>query len=461
MMSGLQTFITSALTYLVAIGILVAIHEYGHFWAARRVGIKVLRYSLGFGRVVWRRMGKDGTEYVLSAIPLGGYVRLLDERDGNVEPRDLPQAFNRQPVWKRIFVLFAGPGANFLFAIVAYWVLLVAGVPGLRPVVGEVAPSSIAANAGLRVGDEIIAVSGRETLTREAVLNSLIQDLLDDGQVVLSVRADAANESQTLPRDVYLNLANRSRELTEPDALFKGLGFHFWYPTLTGLIGRVEADSPAASAGLLPGDEIVEFDGEAIATFMQLVRLVEPRVNREVDIAVKRNGEIIRVQLRVGEQTRDGKSVGRIGVGPTVPPVPASMQIVERKGPIAAVGGAVVKTWDTTILSFKLVGRLITGDVSLKSISGPIGIATVTGVAAQQGILVFIGLLALISISVGVLNLLPVPVLDGGQIVYQLVELVKGGPVSERAQVLFQQVGIVLLILLTGLAFYNDIAQLS
>jgi regulator of sigma E protease len=456
-MSGLQTFLTSALTYLVAIGILVAVHEYGHFWAARRVGIKVLRYSLGFGRVLWRRMGRDGTEYALSAIPLGGYVRLLDERDGSViDPRDLPHAFNRQPVWKRIFVLFAGPGANFLFAIVAYWILLVAGVPGLKPVVGEVAPSTVAAIAGLRSGDEIIAVSGRETPTREAVLNGLIQDLLDDGMVELRVQREG-----TSPRDVQLNLANRSRELTEPDALFKGLGFSFWYPSQPALIANVRADGPAARAGLLAGDEIVEFDGESVTSFLQLRRLIEPRVNRDVSVNAKRNGEIIALQMRVGEQTRDGKSVGMVGIEAAMPSIPDSMLTIEREGPIAAISGATVKTWDTTILSFKLVGRLITGDVSLKSISGPIGIATVTGVAAQQGILVFISLLALISISVGVLNLLPVPVLDGGQIVYQLVELVKGGPVSERAQVVFQQVGIVLLILLTGLAFYNDIAQLS
>lgn len=457
-MSGLQTFLTSALTYLVAIGILVAVHEYGHFWAARRVGIKVLRYSLGFGRVLWRRMGRDGTEYALSAIPLGGYVRLLDERDGSaIDPADLPHAFNRQPVWKRIFVLFAGPGANFLFAIVAYWILLVAGVPGFKPVVGEVAQSSAAAMAGLRNGDEILAVSGRDTPTREAVLNALIKDLLDDGLVDLRVQG----ESGSSPRDVQLNLANRSRELTEPDALFKGLGFTFWFPSQPASIAKVTADGPAAKAGLRAGDEIVEFDGETVATFAQLRRLIEPRVNRDVAVTVRRGGELVDVQLRVGEQTRDGKSVGVVGIEAVMPVIPESMLTVEREGPLAAIGGATIKTWDTTLLTFKLVGRLITGDVSLKSISGPIGIATVTGVAAQQGILVFVGLLALISISVGVLNLLPVPVLDGGQIVYQLVELVKGGPVSERAQIWFQQFGIVVLILLTGLAFYNDIAQLS
>jgi len=293
------------------------------------------------------------------------------------------------------------------------------------------------------------------------VMNELIQNLLDDGQVILSTRPHADASARALPREVHLNLANRSRELTEPDALFKGLGFHFWFPPLTGVIGKIEADSPAAKAGLRPGDDIVEFDGQPVSTFVQLIQLVEPRNNREVELGVKRGGEFVRVRLTVGEQVRDGKTVGKIGVGHTVPTAPESMQTIERQGPVEAIGGAIVKTWDTTILSFKLVGRLITGDVSLKSISGPIGIATVTGVAAQQGVLVFIGLLALISISVGVLNLLPVPVLDGGQIVYQVVELVKGGPVSERAQVVFQQVGIALLILLTGLAFYNDIAQLS
>jgi regulator of sigma E protease len=460
-MSGLQTFLTSALTYLVAIGILVAVHEYGHFWAARRVGIKVLRYSLGFGRVLWRRMGRDGTEYALSAIPLGGYVRLLDERDGSViDPRDLPHAFNRQPVWKRIFVLFAGPGANFLLAIFAFWVFLMLGEQSVKPLVGEVVPNSIAANAGLRDGDEIVAVSGRDTSTRTEVLNGLLDELIADGQVVLVVR----DQHGSSPREVRLDLANRSRELTEPGALFKGLGFYFWFPEPSARISKVTPNGPAETAGLLAGDEIVFFDGERIQYFSQLSKLIETRVNKNVDVSVKRDGQVIDTKVLIGERTRDGKSVGMMGIergGIGMADFPPSMLTIERKGPIDAIDDAIMKTWEATTRIVKMMGRLVTGDISPKNISGPIGIATVTGLVAQQGLAEFIGLLALISISVGVLNLLPVPVLDGGQIVYQLVELVKGGPVSERAQVVFQQVGIVLLILLTGLAFYNDIAQLS
>ena len=455
-MSGLQNILTSALTYIFAISLLVAVHEYGHFWVARRVGIKVLRFSIGFGRVLWRRMGRDGVEYAVSAIPLGGYVRLLDERDGNVAPRDLPQAFNRQPVWKRIAVLLAGPGFNFLFAIVAYWVLLVVGVPGLKPVIGDVAPASIAAQAGLHSGDEIVAIAGRKTPTREAVINGVIEQLLGDGVIDMNVRDAGGGE-----RSLNLHAEHRSRELTEPNALLKGLGFDFWYPRLLAVVGEVSSNSPAAEAGVHVGDKVLRFDGETVTDYAQLRSLIEPRAGRDVVVQVSRGGETLELPLHVGEQTHEGRTIGLMGVLPAEPIVPDSILTVDREGPIAAIGGAMEKTYDGTMLTFKLVGRLVTGDVSLKSISGPVGIAAVTGVAVRQGAIVFLTLLALISISVGVLNLLPVPMLDGGQIVYQLVELLKGGPVSERAQVLFQQVGIMLLILLAGLALYNDIAQLS
>ncbi|MBC7982893.1 MAG: RIP metalloprotease RseP [Candidatus Obscuribacterales bacterium] len=455
-MSGVQTFFYSALTYIIAISLLVAVHEYGHFWAARRVGIKVLRFSIGFGRVFWRRMGRDGTEYALSAIPLGGYVRLLDERDGNVSADDLKFAFNRQPVWKRIFVLFAGPAFNFLFAIVAYWALLVAGVPGYKAVVGDVKAGSISAAADLRAGDEILSIAGASTPSREVVLGALIQDLLDDGVVEMQVRGSDSRE-----RAVKLQAQNRSRELTEPNALMSGLGFDFWYPREPAILGTVTATGTATQAGLRSGDKVLRFDEHTVADFTALRTLIEPRMNKSVIVQVQRGDTILSLPLKVGVETTNGKSRGVIGVLPAPLTIPDSMRTIERAGPIDAIGGAVQKTWTTTLLSFRLIGRLVTGDVSFKSISGPVGIATVTGIAFRQGVIVFVSLLALISISVGVLNLLPVPMLDGGQIVFQLVELVKGGPVSERAQIVFQQVGIMLLILLTGLALYNDIAQLS
>lgn len=446
-------FLTNALTFIVAIGILVAVHEFGHFWVARRLGIKVLRFSIGFGRVLWSRSDKYGTEFALSAIPLGGYVRMVDERDGEVRDQDIPFAFNRQPVWKRIAVLLAGPGFNFIFAIVAYWALFVSGIPGLTPVIGEVKQNSLAAEAGLRSGDRIERVEDRDVQTRDAVVLELIRELVDDGVVDMRVRGADGGE-----RQVQIQAVDRSRELTEPNALLPGLGFDFWQPPVPAVVGEIRADGAAAKSQLRSGDEIVRFDGQEVRDFIALRSLITARPDREVVVAVRRNGQALEFPVTVGSAIEDGKVVGRLGFLPAPVEIPQEMQTVQRYGVVAAFGSAAAKTWDTSVLTVNLLWNVVTGKVSMKSISGPVGIATVTGFAAKQGIIAFVGLLALISISLGVLNLLPIPILDGGQIVYQVAELLKGGPVSERAQLLGQQVGIVLLILLMGIALFNDLA---
>jgi regulator of sigma E protease len=262
-----MTILTYALAFIVAIGVLVAIHEFGHYWVARRLGIKVLRFSIGFGRPLWKRTaGADAVEYVIAAIPLGGYVKLLDEREGDVPLEDLPRAFNRQPVWKRIAVLLAGPGFNFLFAILAYWVLLTAGIPSLKPVVGDVEPQTIAAAAGLRANDLIVAVDGKDVATREAAVLAILEDMIDDGTVRLDVVG-----ADGVPRDATLEIGERRAALTEPGALMPGLGFEFWLPTLPAVVGRVVEGGPAARAGLQPGDEIVAVDGEPVDDFRGLV----------------------------------------------------------------------------------------------------------------------------------------------------------------------------------------------
>jgi regulator of sigma E protease len=446
--------------FIVAIGILVAVHEFGHFWVARRLGIKVLRFSIGFGKPLWQKVsGKDQVEYVVAAIPLGGYVKLLDEREGNVPAEELPRAFNRQPVWKRVAVLLAGPIFNLIFAVFLYWVLFIAGVPALRPIIGDVAPDSIASRAGLRYEDQIIGVAGRPTETLEEATLGILEDLTDDGVIQMRVRGVDGGE-----RDLSLDSGNRSRELTQPEALLPGLGFDIWQPKVPAVIATVMPDTAASRAGLKVGDEILKVDDQPIADFSQLVAQVKPNPGRNVTLEIRRDGEITALPLTIGESNTGGRRVGLIGITPVNKPIETGrtaqdMLTLQKYGVMAAVGAAATKTWDTSLFTLRIVGRIVTGNVSLKAISGPISIAETTGFAVRQGWRTYLSTLALISISLGVLNLLPIPILDGGQIVYQLAELVKGRPVSERAQLLGQQIGIAMLILMMTLAFYNDIAR--
>jgi regulator of sigma E protease len=453
-------FIINVAAFIVAIGVLVAVHEFGHFWVARKLGIRVLRFSIGFGKPLYRRViGKDPVEFVVAAVPLGGYVKLLDEREGNVPEHELPRAFNRQPVWKRIATLLAGPAMNLIFAIALYWVLFTAGVPALKPIVGEITPDSIAARAGLRYEDQILQIGGRPTPTLEAATLAIIEDLTDDGTINMTVRGvDGAD------RDLSLPVGERSRALTQPEALLPGLGFEIWRPRVKPIIGLVNKGTAGERAGLRVGDEILAIDGVPISHFQQLVNRVKPNPGRTVTLQVRRDGDVRDMKVTIGEESKSGRKTGLIGIAPKDQRIPTGrtledMLTLQKYSAVAAVGQAAAKTWDTSVFTLRIVGRIITGDVSLQAISGPISIAETTGFAARQGWRTFLGTLALISISLGVLNLLPIPILDGGQVVYQLAELVKGGPVSERAQLLGQQIGIAMLILMMTLAFYNDIAR--
>jgi regulator of sigma E protease len=444
-------YLIAIAAFIVAIGVLVAVHEFGHFWVARRLGIRVLRFSIGFGKPLWQRTSAvDGVEYVIAAIPLGGYVKLLDEREGNVPAELLPRAFNRQPVWKRIAVLLAGPGFNMVFAVLLYWALFTAGVPALKPYVGEVTPNSIAAQAGLQGGEQIIGVAGQQVNTLEGAILGILEDLVDDGTIAMRVRDVKGSE-----REVKLLAGERSRELTEPDALLPGLGFQMGQPRVAAVVAEVVKGSAGDKAGLEPGDEIVRMGETSVEDFSHLVRLVEPSANQHVVLEVQREGRRIELPLTIGEDEVDGKRIGRIGIAPNTD----QMFSLEQYGLVPALGEATVKTWDMSIFTLQIVGRILTGDVSLKAISGPISIAETTGFAARQGWRTFLSTLALISISLGVLNLLPIPILDGGQVVYQLAELVKGRPVSERAMLVGQQIGIAMLLLMMTVAFYNDIAR--
>ena len=329
-----MTILGYLLAFLVAIGTLVAVHEYGHFWMARRLGIRVIRFSIGFGRPLWRRLDSHGTEFAVSAIPLGGYIKLLDEREGPVAAADLSSAYNRKPVWQRILVLLAGPAANFLFAVAAYWVLFVAGVPALKPVLGEVAPESVAARAGLVPGDEIVAVGEHKTGGREAVLLAILDRLMDGGTIELAVRSPGGGT-----RVVPLRIEGSTLPLTEPGALLPGLGFEFWYPAVPARVGKVLAGSPAERAGVRPEDLIVMVGEAPVADFAALVHVVQPAAGRTLELTVERAGERVVVPVEVEAERVGARLIGRIGIQPSAPaPVPEDMRTRERYGVFTSVG---------------------------------------------------------------------------------------------------------------------------
>jgi regulator of sigma E protease len=444
--------------FILGVSLLVAVHEYGHYWAARRLGFKVLRFSVGFGPALWKRVaGADRTEYVIAALPLGGYVKLLDEREGPVPDADLARSFTRRPPWQRILVLLAGPAANFAFAILVLWGMLWAmGSPEVRPVVGRIAPDSMVAQAGLRADDEILRLGGREVSSQGEVLFGLIDAMSDDGVARFTVRAPNGGE-----RDVELRVedAEARRVLTEPAALMRGIGFRFWSPVIPPRLGRVLPDGPAAMAGLREGDLVTAVDGVAITDFAALAEAVNARPNSDIALRFRRDGVEREVTLRTSAEIVQGREIGRIRIEPTPPPpLPESMVVQRSFGPVGALVEGSVRAWDMTVLQAKMFGRMLLGQVSLKNLSGPLTIAEYAGSSARSGLVQFLGFLVVISLSLGFLNLLPIPILDGGQIVYQTIEWIKGAPLAERIQIAGQNIGIVMLLMLMGLALFNDVA---
>lgn len=447
------------LWFIVAVSLLVTVHEFGHYWVARRLGFKVLRFSVGFGKPLVRRIaGRDRTEYVIAAIPLGGYVKLLDEREGPVPPHELARSFTRKPPWQRIVVLLAGPAFNIGFAVLVLWGMLwVSGVTEIRAVIGDVTQESVAARAGLRARDEIVAVDGKPVGGQRDVVFALLDAMSANGVVRLEVRGtDGARRAATLE---VTERAER-RRLTEPAELFDGLGFHFWTPAVPPVLGEVLEDGPAARAGLAQGDRILAIDGTAVEDFRDIVERVAASPGQTLVVRYERGGTERSLRVAVGEEKVGGKSVGRIRVKPPAGvEYPREMLTRTELSPFAALSRAGVEAWDMTILQARLFWRMLLGHVSLKNLSGPLSIAEFAGDSAEAGFSAFLGFLVLISLSLGFLNLLPIPILDGGQIVFQLVEWLKGSPLSERAQALGQQVGIALLVLLMGVALFNDLAR--
>ncbi len=448
------------LAFLFAVGLLVTVHEFGHFWVARRLGFKVLRFSVGFGKALWSRTesGPDRTEYVVAAIPLGGYVKLLDEREGDVDPVEAHRAFNRRPHWQRILVLLAGPAFNIIFAVLLLaGMLLVNGMTQLRAVVGEVHADSPAAHAGLVAGDEILRVGNRVAGGQGDVMLGLLDRVSDDGRAALLVRDESGRERVL---QLAVTDAAERRRLTEPEVLLTGLGFSFWRPRLPASIGAVTPDGAAAKAGLVAGDEVLTVDGATVHGFEDLRQHIESRPGQSLLLQVRRGDAEHSLRVEVDSALVEGRNVGRIGIGSVRGgQYPQSMLRHTKVGPWSALMLGSAQAWDMTALQARVFWRMLMGQVSLKNLSGPLTIAEYAGESATSGVSAFAGFLVLISLSLGFLNLLPIPILDGGQIVYQTLEWIKGSPLSERFQILGQQLGIALLVLLMGVALFNDIVR--
>ncbi len=453
-----MNLLTTVAAFIVALGALIVIHEYGHYFIARLCGVKVLRFSVGFGRPLWaRKLGPDGTEWVLAAFPLGGYVKMLDEREGEVAPHELHRAFNRQSVWRRFAIVVAGPVANLLLAIVLYWILFVHGVPGVKPVIGPPVAGSPAAMAGFAAGETLVRIGGEPVPTWQDARWMLLQRAVqkESAEVVSQTGSGAT---------VHRKLEFGTLTAADLDSDFmRALGLTRFQLRAPPEIGRLTPGAAAERAGLARGDLIISMDNQPVDSIDAAIRNIREHAGRPLLIEVRRGGSVPPAVSVVPDAHTgpDGRTVGRIGAVLQYNDAAFAPFMTEvRYGPVDSIGKAVVKTWDTSIFSLKMLGKMIVGDVSLKNLSGPITIADYAGQSAQNGWISYLIFLALISISLGVLNLLPIPLLDGGHLMYYSVEIVKGSPVSERFMEIGQQVGMTLLFVLMAFALYNDINRL-
>ena len=449
MLSILWSFVA----FIIALGVLITVHEFGHFWVARRCGVRVERFSIGFGKALWQRRDKQGTEYVIALIPLGGYVKMLDERVESVPAELRHQAFNNKAIWQRASIIAAGPVANFIFAVFAYWVVFIHGVPGVRPVVGEIVNGSVAAQAQIVSGMELKAVDGIETPDWDAVRMALIGKI-GDAQTVLTVSRFGEEATQQKAVD----LRDWQFEPDKEDPVM-ALGIRPRGPQIETTLAEVQADSPASVAGLQAGDRIVKVDGQPLTQWQNFVMQVRDNPGKEMVLDVNRDGET--VQLHLTPEARPGaKAEGFAGVIPRVVPLPDAYKTVMQYGAFDAIGEASAKTWQLMKLTVSMLGKLITGDVKLNNLSGPISIAQGAGLSAEYGMIYYLMFLALISVNLGIINLFPLPVLDGGHLLFLAIEKIKGGPVSERVQDFSYRIGSILLVLLMGLALFNDFSRL-
>jgi regulator of sigma E protease len=443
------------LSFLVAIVILVTIHEFGHFYVARKCGVKVLRFSIGFGRILYSWHDKQGTQYAIAAIPLGGYVKMLDEREGTVPENERHRSFNAKNVWQRMAIVIAGPLANFLLAILLFWGLMLPGTQDLVPVIGKVEPGSIAAHAGLEEGQEVLSVDGELTPTRQAFYQQLLRRLGESGTMRFALKYPES--TMTYESEVVLDRWLQGDE--DPDPV-SGLGLTLFTPPLDPVASLVTPGSPADKAGLLAGDRIISVDDQRIETGEGWINYVRQHPDQLLRVEVEREGRSVSLAMTPETVSENGETFGRVGMAVQSQAWPEEMIREFRY----SLGGAFVagmdRTWETAGFVLVSVKKLILGEISTKNLSGPISIAKVAGSSAESGLKSFIAFLALLSIFLGVFNLLPIPILDGGHLLYFLIEAIKGSPVSEKIQMAGYQVGLFLVVGLSVLAFYNDIMRL-
>lgn len=442
--------------FVGAIVLLVIFHEFGHYWVARRCNVKVLRFSMGFGKVIFsKRYANSDTEWVVSAIPLGGYVKMLDEREGEVAEKELHLAFNRKPVLQRMAIVAAGPVANFMLAIALYWLMFVYGVPGLKPVLGEVPAGTPAAIAQMQAGETIISVNGESIPSWQQLHWLLLDAALQHSEIKIEART-----AQGQTRLYLLSTGNLETKDLEGNFLAK-LGLNPYQMVILPVLGQITADSVAQHAGLHTGDRVLSVDGVKTETWQALVDVIRTHPGQVVQLQVQRGGELIHIPVVPQATQESGKVIGRIGVAPQVNELERQAMFTEvRYSPVAAIAEAIRKTWQTSMVSLKMMGKMVMGEISAKNISGPITIADYAGQSAGMGIVAYLGFLGLISISLGVMNLLPIPLLDGGHLLYYAAELIKGSPVSERAWEIGQKIGIAMLGTLMTFAIFNDVNRL-
>ncbi|PKO87082.1 MAG: RIP metalloprotease RseP [Betaproteobacteria bacterium HGW-Betaproteobacteria-12] len=442
--------------FAVVLGVLIVVHEYGHYAVARLCGVKVLRFSIGFGRVLWqKRLGRDGTEWAISVFPLGGYVKMLDEREGEVAPEEAHRAFNRQSVGRRSLIVAAGPAANFLLAIVLYWGIFMYGSNELLPILGAPQAGSPAAMAAIANGEQVRSVDGQAVATWNDLRWVLLQKAVNQESAALEV----INErGEIAVRRLFLAAAGEQG--WEGDALER-LGISFFRPQVPAIIGRLVEGGAAARSGLRAGDRVLALDGRPIALWHELVLHIRDAAGKPVQVEFERGGQRLSIEVMPETVSERGRKVGKIGVAVAeTEEIRREVRTFVRYGFFAAGHKALVETWDKSVFSLVMLGKMLTGDVSWKNLSGPVTIADYAGQSARLGLDYYVKFMALVSISLGVLNLLPIPVLDGGHLMYHMIEVVRRRPLSERAMGIAQQIGISLLFALMAFAFFNDLNRL-
>ncbi len=448
-------FIWNLFSFILALGILVTVHEYGHFWVARKSGVKVERFSVGFGQPLWRKTDKWGTEFVIALIPLGGYVKMLDERVDDIAPEDKDKAFNNKSVYKRIAIIAAGPFANFAFAIFAFYLMFLIGVPSVKPIIGHVEQHSIAANTQLDKKSEIVEISGNKITDWQDVNLALIGEI---GSASIEIKTKQADSQYVTAHQ--LDTSNWHYQ-PEKSAAFTSLGIIPFRGDVDNIIAAVAPNSPADIAGLQKGDTLLSINGELLGNdWYTFSNKIKQFPEQAVSLGIERNGNILDLLVTPAAKQIADKRVGYLGVSPTAQPFPEQYKIFISYGPVEAIGESIKQTWKMVKLTFNMFGKLITGDVSVKNLSGPISIAQGAGNSAGHGVVYFLSFLALISINLGIINLLPLPVLDGGHLLYYVIELCTGKPVPEKVQELGFKFGAIALLGLMSIAIFNDISRL-